>query len=711
MPAVPSTSAPGYDPNATAAVPAMAEINLRPADLRPAKISRGGGSADPDPEDVPFDVWAASAVDWAAGTFTAVIHRKKPLTFIINGRQHLTGGRLGEIHECPTEALIATLYGGGEGHCEILGPGNNGQPKFFGQRSWRLAEDPKPTNSRGMDVNEARGNGMSDNVVTRVIDVMARRAEKAEERAEATRGDVGVVPEHLLSLAQTAGAATARVEAVQASTEARFTRERLEALERENAALREKATNGHGGIGEVLSGVKDLLGTVRPSEQPRYSDGRDSDYYGTVIRDMRDRHDREIENLRKLHEERINALRDDNRRALDQLREDHRLSLERERDLAKSRQDDNESRHRAELDRVRESERYANAQAIGAKDARIETLQHEMDRIRDDGRKDREREQEEKREWKDRALRAEASLSDLQRQVTKLEVELAHAPKEARGLAGQVKEIASARKALQDLLGIDEDKGDHEVSSTAGSIFSGIKDLLDHPVADAVVKRVADKVTGQAEIDRKKEEKLAALNVLREKQRGLMNLKGLELQNKRLELARSLGLQPPGVANQGAPATSVAATAAPAASAPARSPYWDAGDPPMPDSPTKRVISDALAGFKTLLLSAEEYVVTGQPASAFVDEMAKQMPLTAVRDMLLAQFPTHTVFLQEMADEGADRAFPPLYHPAGRRWLKDVWETIQKRVGAPGIDAINRARGAANDEDDAADENGEEEEN
>lgn len=671
--------------------------------VTPAKLRRSSSAEEtPDPEDVPFDVWAAGVVDWNAGGFVAVVHRKRPATYIIDGRQHITGGRLGEIHECPTEALIETLYGGGEGHCEIIGPGANGQPKFYGQRSWKNAAEPKPS-SRGVDVNEARGSSMAgaEQVFTKVVDVLARQTERAQDKAEAASGGGGVYNANVLDLARDAGKAQASVEAAQAVTEVKFTRERLEALERENAALRAQAGNGHGNLGEIFSGVKELMAVREPQRADARDRDRDADYYATAMRDMRERHDREVELMRKTHEERINALRDDNRRALDQLREDNRQTLERERDMARARIDDIETRHRTELDRVRETERYAQAQAVGAKDARIETLQHELERVRDDGRKDREREIEEKREWKDRALRAEEKLTELRGQVTKLEVELAHRPTEAKGLVGQMKEIAATRKAMQDFMGIDDARGagDGGDTGTVGSIFSGLKDLLDHPVADAVVKRVADKMTGQAEIDRKKEERLAALNVLREKERNNAQLKGMLLRNKQLELAKELGLRPGGSTAAADPQAAAASSPPSQPAASPTSPYWEAGDPPLPDSPTKREVSPAVEGFKTLLLSAEEFIVNAWPAERFVDEMKKQMPLEVVRDTLLAQFQTHSVFLQELADEGADRAFPAMYHPAGRRWLKDLWAQIQKRVGPPGQDAINKARGGDDDED------------
>jgi hypothetical protein len=605
-----------------------------------------------DEHDQSYDVWAENKVAWEEGCYVAKIYRDAPETVLdpSSGRYVPCKGKIGELRTAPTLDKIKELFGGGRSmHVEIDGPDPTGQrhSRTYGRKAFSIAADPKIPSEAGM-----REEQMSDAALemAKMVqqdsrdnkDRLEKERQRSEGAAEQERSVLLNQQDRMLALAQQNGevqAAMERARAEQAERKAGLLEQRLSEVDKGGRGQGGDIRDIMQGIGSMLSGMKDKNGG--------------SPFDVSALRDLHERHDRALSELRQANQREIDDQRVRAREAVENERETRRKEVQDARDEARRREEDLVRRSDGELKRAVDYAQAANKIEVQAKQARIDTFEAEVARLRGD-----------LMESKNRAVMLEKEVGDLRTERAELKAELSHRPKGSTE-EDAIEKVARMKRAVEDVFGESRGRGGNDDDGDDEKPKTGIERFLDVPVVHQTIMTTLKALSGEGDKERATQVKIAAINVKAEEERTKRELAAMQLQHQRdgRRMTVKAGEQPSRAAE------------------PTRPAFYQTGDESLPDPPLKRELKGNAAELSDLMLNAEMCVRQNVLPPIFLDGLTQSVPLDVLYEKLFGEC-TSDEFLADIAGKGGEASYPVLYHPSGRRWMKVLWEEVDRRVDA-----------------------------
>ncbi|HET9061777.1 MAG TPA: hypothetical protein VFO62_00675, partial [Candidatus Binatia bacterium] len=416
------------DPKASSALlpmgaPSAADVHV--ADSRLVAHAMPAVAAPSSATDMPFDIWARDAVPWGSGDFVAHIIRLQPERhhFANINRTVPVRGPVATFHVAPTLSDVARSCGGGsQMKCIITGPDRSGRQTgkdvVVASFDFSLPGEPKLPDAgvSGIDL-PSSGGDVSASTVQEALRVLQRSTDGARSDADVARAREEAATREATRVRENASLTALEVVQRTADSTMETLRKQLEAsvarsdrLEQELRGLMNSKPGAASEAGALLSPLADVIRAMAPQQKPSDTEGiRDT------IRELSERHSRELSDLharhaaesaaareqhsrdldwqRKTAEESRQALEREHQRAIESMRaeagrlaEEHRQRLSSERDeydrRAQRERSDLEMRHRSDMERAVSQVQAAAAIEKAAYESRLASAESERDRYR-----------------------------------------------------------------------------------------------------------------------------------------------------------------------------------------------------------------------------------------------------------------------------------------------------------------------------------------
>lgn len=626
--------------------------------------------------------------------YAADVIRESPRFVPIGGKNIPCSGIQGRMDERPDWELVSQRFGGGVFTVKIVAPDERiaGNTRTVGTKELELPGLPRVDdallgsyagmqNGYAPQILQGNGNGRSsvgDAAVSVAMKTMgdlvgasSQRADNGVEQAKAATqaavAQVGASTDRLISM--TGELADARAKAAAAERENQLLGQRMAELERR--------VNAPPPAPPPPSDTPRLIEALASVMKPASSSNGESHMAPTSlameelrrqVSDLRDSNRKELDDLRSAHNTEITRLRDD-----------HRQALERARDDAKAREEDIRIRGREEVDRARDSEKNAARSEVAAKNVELTSAQNELTRVRADYT-----------EVRAQLATVQAALSAKAEELAVTKAELRTRPTEPTSPLARLAEI----KELQVAFGGEESgrrgrrsKDDDDAPAPDPWYVR----LMESPMGQGLVGTVLGGLTGENEKTRRAH--LAQQSIMAQVERTRLAANA--------DIARSRAAvvtgAPPGARPaqpQGTPNFTPQGQQQPAQAPQQGAPViagMERGDPAFPPPAQGPKPLGKWEAFRPLLDQADKYVRSSAPPAAFLDAAKKlfalqgiQKPVNYMYDAIIKPYKSHTLFWADLKAGGAADAYPGLDHPAGQRWLRQLWALMPEAAQAEG---------------------------
>lgn len=617
------------------------------------------------------------------------VERVSPKSVPINGQNVPCAGVMGMIEEYPHRMLLQQRFGGGSYELKMIAPSNTvaGESRTVGKLEIRLPGMPIiPPELLGSFAPQQQGmmppymmpiqggRGRTDTVGDAAVST-AMRAMENLVGAQAVRADNGVkqVADVQQQASAQVNAATDR--AIKMAEELAAARAAEAAAKARNDLLEQRLSmleNRSPPSNDTPAMIEALARFSRPEG------ASSADSLTKANEELR----RQVEDLRAVGRKNEEDLRAAHREALTAMQTQHQNEITRLRDEARHREEDTRQRNREDIDRARESEKSAARAELAAKGIELTSVQSELARVRTDYT-----------ETRSKLSAAESTIADLRAKVAELNAELAHRPKEPTDPLAMLATVEKIKRGF----GVDDDddrrgrRGKSDDGDDAPADPWWMR-LANTPMGQMAVSTLFGGLTGE-------NEKLRRAQLAQQKMQTDLERARLA-SNATVAAARAAvvtGARPgagPAVPNPFAQPQ--ATTPAPNPAGPPQQPapaisLMERGDPPFPPpAPPNKPLAAQYEGYRHLLVEGESFLRKNISPAQFFDQAKKQLvarglakPATFLWDML-KEHKSHTLFWQALKAGGAAEAFPGLDHPAGQRWLRQLWTLVSEAANAGG---------------------------